>query len=95
MPAKSRVEYSYAKRGHQKQIRQGRRRSRRINIFGVCQPGIRFSYALMLGTLKAKTDYVQLMNWQALLSQAHWLATRQITVIVQGKASIHSRQLAQ
>jgi hypothetical protein len=33
---------------------------------------IRFDYALMLGTLEAKDYYVQLMNWQATLAQAHW-----------------------
>ncbi|GAC1450591.1 MAG: hypothetical protein NVSMB70_19400 [Chamaesiphon sp.] len=58
------VQYSYAQRGQQKKIHQRRRRGRRINIFGVWQPGVRFDYALMLGTLKAET-YVKLMHWQA------------------------------
>ena len=43
-------------------------RGRRINIFGVWEPGVHFDYALMVGTLKAPT-YVQLMEWQATKAQ--------------------------
>ena len=38
--------------GEQKSIRQPRRRGRRVNIFGVWEPKVRFDYALMLGTLQ-------------------------------------------
>lgn len=87
-------EYSYAQRGVQKSIRQCPRRSRRINILGVWEPGVQFDYALMVGTLKAPT-YVQLMEWQANKAQKHFDATGQITVIVQDNASVHRSQLAQ
>ena len=88
------AEYSYAQQGVQKSIRQHTRRGRRINIFGVWEPGVDFDYALMVGTLKAPT-YVQLMEWQATIAQQHFDATRQITVIVQDNASVHRSQSAQ
>lgn len=88
------VEYSYALRGEQKLIRQRIRRGRRLNIFGVWEPGTQFDYALMVGTLKAPT-YVQLMEWLAGKAQQHFHATGQITVIVQDNASVHRSQLAQ
>lgn len=69
-------------------------RGRRINIFGVWEPGLHFDYALMVGTITAPT-YVQLMEWQATKAQQHFDATGQITVIVQDNASVHRSQSAQ
>jgi hypothetical protein len=86
------VEYSYALRGEQKLIRQRIRRGRRVNIFGVWEPGTQFDYAMIVGTLKAPT-YVQLMEWLAAKAQQHFHATGQITVIVQDNASVHRSQL--
>lgn len=88
------AEYSYGRRGVQKSIRQRARRGRRINIFGVWEPGVQFDYALMIGTLKAPT-YVQLMEWQATIAQQYLSRTGQITVIVQDNASVHRSQLVQ
>lgn len=88
------AEYSYGQRGVQKSIRQRTRRGRRVNIFGVWEPGVQFDYALMIGTLKAPT-YIQLMAWQAAKAQQHFQATGQITVLVQDNASVHRSQSAQ
>lgn len=85
--------YSYGRRGEQKCIRQPRRRGRRVNIFGVWEPKVRFDYALMVGTLKTPT-YVQLMNWQAAIAKHRLHKTGQITVIIHDNASVHKSHFA-
>ena len=85
--------YSYGRRGEQKCIRQPRRRGRRVNIFGVWEPKVRFDYALMVGTLKTPT-YVQLMDWQAAIAKHRLHKTGQITVIIHDNASVHKSHLA-
>ncbi|OUL24845.1 transposase [Nostoc sp. T09] len=87
------TDYAYGRRGEQKRIRQNRRRGRRINIFGIWQPKVRFDYALMVGTLKTPT-YVQLMDWQAQTAATRLLETGQITVIIHDNASVHKSSLA-
>ena len=87
------TDYGYSKRGEQKQVRQWRRRGRRLNIFGVWQPKKRFDYALMVPTLKAQT-LVRLLDWQALIAQQHFQATGQLTVIVLDSASVHQTRIA-
>ncbi|HEY9781641.1 MAG TPA: transposase [Leptolyngbyaceae cyanobacterium] len=87
------TDYAYGRRGEQKRIRQNRRRGRRINIFGIWEPKVRFDYALMVGTLKTPT-YVQLMDWQAQTAATRLLETGQITVIIHDNASVHKSSLA-
>ncbi|WP_052304744.1 transposase [Nostoc punctiforme] len=87
------TDYAYGRRGEQKRIRQNRRRGRRINIFGIWEPKVRFDYALMVGTLKTPT-YVQLMNWQAQTAATRLLETGQITAIIHDNASVHKSSLA-
>jgi putative transposase len=86
--------YSYGKRGAQKRIRGRKRRGRRINIFGVWQPQVRFDYALMVGALKTAT-FLKLMDWQATVAQQQLKQTGQFTVIVLDNASVHRSELSQ
>ena len=89
----SSTDYGYGQRGEQKQIKQGRRRGRRINIFGVWQPQVQFDYALMVGTLKSAT-FLKLMNWQADIAEQHLHHSGQLTVIVLDNCSVHRSQLS-
>lgn len=93
MNGTSPTDYGYGRRGEQKRIRQNRRRARRINIFGIWEPKVRFDYALMVGTLKTPTD-VQLMECLAQTAATHLLETGQITVIIHDNASVHKSSLA-
>jgi putative transposase len=88
------TEYSYGKRGVQKQIKQYKRRGRRITIFGVWQPHVQFDYALMVGALRSST-FLKLMDWQADLAQHQFNQTGQLTVIVLDNASVHRSKLSQ
>ena len=87
-------EYAYSPRGQQKQIKQRKRRGRRINILGIWQPQLRFDYALMLGSLKT-TTFLKLMDWQASIAQQHLQQTGQLSVIVLDNASVHRCKLTQ
>jgi len=82
------TDYSYAPIGEQKRVPQTRRRGRRVNIWGVWEPQVSFDYALMLGTLTAKT-YLKLMDWQAQKAAQHLADDGILTVIVQDNASVH------
>ena len=75
------TDYSYARLGQQKRVQQSKRRGRRINIWGVWQPKVRFDYALMVGTLTTDT-YLNLMDWQANQAELHLHKTGQLTVLV-------------
>lgn len=86
--------YGYGQRGQQKKVVQHKRRGRRINIWGVWEPQKRFDYALMVGSLKAET-FVRLIDWQASIAQKRFDLTGQLTVMVQGNASVHKSQLVQ
>ena len=88
------VDYSYSKRGEQKQVRQHRRRGRRINIWGVQEPAVSFDYALMVGTLKTPT-HLQLIEWQAQKAQQHFAEAGQLTVIVLDNATPHISRAVQ
>ena len=88
------VDYSYSKRGEQKQVRQHRRRGRRINIWGVQEPAVSFDYALMVSTLKTPT-HLQLIEWQAQKAQQYFAEAGQLTVIVLDNATPHISRAVQ
>ncbi len=87
-------DYAYSLRGQQKQVKQRKRRGRRINILGLWHPKEQFDDALMLGSLKSAT-FLKLLDWQAAKAQQHYQRTGQLTVIVLDNASVHRSKLAQ
>ena len=88
------TDYSLSIRGEQKRISQHRRRGRRINIWGVQEPFVRFDYALMVGTLHTPI-HLQLMEWQADKAEQHLIATGQITALVLDNATFHKSHAVQ
>ena len=80
--------------GTQKCQEQTVKRSRRLSILGLWEPGRDMSYGLVVGSLTSAT-YIRFMNWQATRAQRLFHRTGIATVIVQDNASIHTSKAVQ
>ena len=83
------VSYSWSLVGTQKRQEQTAKRSRRLSILGLWEPGREMSYGLVVGSLTSTTD-IRFMDWQATRAQRRFQRTGIATVIVQDNASIHT-----
>lgn len=83
------VGYSYYFRGEQKRQEQTKRKGRRVSILGLLQGGIKFVYALVIGSFDAQR-YITVMDEQARQAQKVMEKTGRIRVIVQDNAPIHT-----
>ena len=83
------VSYSWSLVGTQKRQEQTGKRSRRLSILGLWEPGRQMSYGLVVGSLTSAT-YIRFMDWQATRAHRLFQRTGIATVIVQDNASIHT-----
>lgn len=83
------VSYSWSLIGTQKRQEQTVRRSRRLSILGLWEPGRDLSYGLVVGSVTSAL-YIRFMDWQAKRAQRLWERTGIMTVVVQDNASIHT-----
>ncbi len=83
--------YSYARRGKQKEIKQTKKRGKRLSILGIYTKNRSFEYAMKLGGFTSK-NYIEVMNWQAEKAEKLWKETRTMTVIVVDNYQIHKSQ---
>jgi len=83
------VSYSWSLVGTQKRQEQTAKRSRRLSILGLWEPGREISYGLVVGSLTS-ARYIRFMDWQATRAQRLFQRTGIATVIVQDNASIHT-----
>lgn len=82
------VSYTYVRKGEQKEIKQTKRRGRRLNIIGIFEKNTSFEYGLVLGGIK--TDiYLKIMDWQAEKAQEYFQKNGIITVIIQDNYTVH------
>lgn len=84
----SSVSYSWSLVGTQKRQEQTAKRSRRLSIAGLWEPGREMSYGLVVGSLTSAT-YIRFMDWQATRAQRLFQRTGIASVTVQDNASIH------
>jgi transposase len=82
------VGYSWSLVGTQKRQEQTAKRSRRLSLVGLWEPGCEMSYGLVVGSLTSAT-YIRFMDWQAARVHRLFQRTGIATVIVQDNASIH------
>lgn len=76
------------KKGQQKEIKQSKRRGRRLNIIGVFEKNVSFEYGLVVGSIK--TDiYLKIMDWQAEKAEKYFQEAGIITIIVQDNYTVH------
>lgn len=87
----SSVSYSWSLVGTQKRQEQTARRSRRLSILGLWEPGREMSYGFVVGSLTS-ARYIRFMDWQATRVHRRFRRTGIATVIVQDNASIHTSQ---
>lgn len=88
------VSYSWSLMGTQKCQEQTMKRSRRLSILGLWEPGREMSYGLVVGSLTSAT-YIRFINWQATRAQRLFQRTGIATVIVQDNASFHTSKAVQ
>jgi hypothetical protein len=88
------VSYSWSLTGIQKCQAQTAKRSRRLSILGLWEPGREMSYGLVVGRLTSASS-IRLMDGQAARAQRLFERTGIATGVVQDKASIHTRQAGQ
>jgi transposase len=88
------VSYSWSLVGTQKRQEQPPKRSRRLSIVGLWEPGREMSYGLVIGSLTSAT-YIRFMDWQATRANRLFQRTGIATVIVQDNASIHTSKVVQ
>lgn len=82
------VSYSYIKKGGQKEMKQTKKRGKRVSILGIFSSGESFDYGLKLGGFKHET-YIKMMNWQAEKAEKYFQETSIITVIVLDNYTVH------
>jgi putative transposase len=80
--------------GTQKCQEQTVKRSRRLSILGLWEPGRDMRYGLVVGSLTS-AHYIHFMDWQATCAQRLFQRTGIATVIVQDNASIHTSKAVQ
>lgn len=83
------LSYSWSLVGTQKRQEQTQKRTRRLSILGLWEPGGEMSYGLALGSITSDT-YIRFMDWQASRAKRLFQRTGIATVIVQDNASIHT-----
>ena len=88
------VSYTYAKKGKQKEIKQSKKRGKRISILGFFEKDKSFDYGLKQGGFKSK-NYIKMINWQAEKAEANFKKTGQITVIILDNCKIHKSKEVQ
>ncbi|WP_245602852.1 IS630 family transposase [Gloeothece verrucosa] len=84
----SSVSYTYVKKGKQKEIKQTKRRGRRLNIIGIFEKDVSFEYGLVLGSIKSDI-YIKIMDWQAEKPKEDFEKSGIITIIVQDNYTVH------
>lgn len=84
----SSVSYTYVKKGQQKEIKQTKRRGKRLNIIGIFEKNVSFDYGLILGSIKSDV-YIKIMDWQAEKAQEDFQEFGIITIIVQDNYTVH------
>ena len=82
------VSYSYVKKGEQKEIKQTKKRGRRVSILGIFSQGESFDYGLKLGSFKNET-YIKMLDWQAEKAEKDFQETGKITVIILDNYAVH------
>lgn len=82
------VSYTYVRKGKQKEIKQTKKRGRRISILGIFSAGESFDYGLKLGGFKNKT-YIEMMEWQAEKAEKYFQETGKLTVIILDNYTVH------
>ncbi len=84
--------YTWGKIGQQKQIKQPKKKGKRLNICGFLAVGESFEYGLSFKSFDSK-NYIKLMDWQAAQAETRLKETGKITVIVQDQYSVHVSKL--
>ena len=80
--------YTYIKVGEQKQIRQSKKRGKRLNILGIYSPGQNLNYALSIGSF-TQDNFINILDKEAREAAQNRAQTGADTIIVLDNYSIH------
>jgi transposase len=80
--------YTYIKVGEQKQIRQSKKRGKRLNILGIYSPGQKLNYALSIGSF-TQDNFINILDKEAREAAQNRAKTGADTIIVLDNYSIH------
>ena len=80
--------YTYIKVGEQKQIRQSKKRGKRLNILGIYSPGQNLNYAWSIGSF-TQENLLNILDKEAREAAQYRVKTGADTIIVLDNYSIH------
>jgi transposase len=80
--------YTYIKVGEQKQIRQSKKRGKRLNILGIYSQGQNLNYALSIGSF-TQDNFINILDKEAREAAQNRAKTGADTIIVLDNYSIH------
>lgn len=80
--------YTYIKVGEQKQIKQSKKRGKRLNILGIYSPGQNLNYALSIGSF-TQDNFINILDKEAREAAQNRAKTGADTIIVLDNYSIH------
>jgi len=80
--------YTYIKVGEPKQIRQSKKRGKRLNILGIYSPGQNLNYALSIGSF-TQDNFINILDKEAREAAQNRAKTGADTIIVLDNYSIH------
>jgi transposase len=80
--------YTYIKVGEQKQIRQRKKRGKRLNILGIYSPDKNLNYALSIGSF-TQENFINIWDKEAREVAKNRVKTGADTIIVLDNSSIH------
>ena len=80
--------YTYIKVGEKKQIRQSKKRGKRLNILGIYSPGLNLNYALSIGSF-TQENFINILEEEARKAAQTRVKTGADTIIVLDDYSIH------
>ena len=86
--------YTYIKVGEQKQIRQSKKRGKRLNILGIYSPGQNLNYALSIGSF-TQDNFINIWDKEAREAAQNRAKTGADTIIVLDNYSIHKSHQVQ
>jgi len=81
--------YTYIKVGEQKQIRQSKKRGKRLNILGIYSPDKNLNYALSIGSF-TQENFINILDKEAREVAKNSVKTGADTIIVLDNSSIHN-----
>ena len=80
--------YTYIKVGEQKQIRQSKKRGKRLNLLGIYSPGQNLNYALSIGSF-TQDNFINILDKEAREAAQYRVKTGTDTIIVLDNYSIY------